>query len=108
MESGLTTAQKQQTELVVMITPEILPNNSPGVTTQLPKAVEPYMPPVQSKKGVEQPAPAFRSNQGAAIVSPAVPVASAVPTTTNGSARDAAAAMSALTANTRPVVNAVT
>jgi pilus assembly protein CpaC len=98
-------AQKNQTELVVMITPEILPNNSPGVTTQLPKAVEPYMPPVQSKKGVEQPAPAFRSNQGAAIGSPAVPVASAVPTTTNGSARDAAAAMSALTANTRPVVN---
>jgi Bacterial type II and III secretion system protein len=100
-------AQKNQTELVVMITPEILPNNSPGVTTQLPKAVEPYMPPAMSKKGVEQPAPAFRSNQGAAIASPVVPVASAVPTTTNGSARDAAAAMSALTAgtNTRTVIN---
>jgi pilus assembly protein CpaC len=98
-------AQKQQTELVVMITPEILPNNSPGVTTQLPKPVEQYMPPAMSKKGIEQPAPAFRPNQGAAIVSPIVPVASAVPTTTNGSARDAAAAMSALTANTRPVVN---
>jgi pilus assembly protein CpaC len=99
-------AQKNQTELVVMITPEILPNNSPGVTTQLPKAVEPYMPPVMSKKGVDQPAPAFRSNQGAAIVSPTVPVASAVPTTTtNGSARDAAAAMSALTASPRTVVN---
>jgi pilus assembly protein CpaC len=100
-------AQKNQTELVVMITPEILPNNSPGVTTQLPKAVEPYMPPTMSKKGVEQPAPAFRSPQGAAIATPVVPVASAVPTTTNGSARDAAAAVSALTAgtNTRTVIN---
>jgi pilus assembly protein CpaC len=102
-------AQKNQTELVVMITPEILPNNSTGVTTSLPKPVETYMPPLQSKKGVEQPAPAFRSNQGAALTTPAVPVASAVPTTTsgttNGSARDAAAAVSALTPNTRTVVN---
>ena len=99
-------AQKNQTELVVMITPEILPNNSFGVTNSLPKAVEPYMPPTQSKKGVEQPAPAFRPNQGASIETPAVPVATAVPTTTtNGSARDAAAAMSALTSNTRAVVN---
>jgi pilus assembly protein CpaC len=99
-------AQKNQTELVVMITPEILPNNSSGVTTALPKPVETYMPPVQSKKGLEQPAPAFRPNQGASIVTPAAPVAAAVPTTTtNGSARDAAAAMSALTSNTRSVVN---
>ena len=30
-------AQKNQTELVVMITPEILPNNSPGVTTSCPR-----------------------------------------------------------------------
>ena len=60
-------AQKNQTELVVMITPEILPNNSNGVTNALPKPVETYMPPVQSKKGLEQPAPAFRPNQGAAL-----------------------------------------
>ena len=98
-------AQKNQTELVVMITPEILPNNSFGVTNSLPHAVEPYMPPVQPKKGVEQPAPAFKPTQGASIETPAVPVATAVPTTTNGSARDAAAAMSALTPNTRAVVN---
>ena len=31
-------AQKNQTELVVMITPEILPNNSTGVTSTLPQA----------------------------------------------------------------------
>ena len=35
-------AQKHQTELVVMITPEILPNNSKGVTPNLPRTPEPY------------------------------------------------------------------
>ena len=43
-------AQKNQTELVVMITPEILPNNSPGVTPNLPKLVEPYLPPIVQQK----------------------------------------------------------
>jgi pilus assembly protein CpaC len=100
------TAQKNQSELVVMITPEILANNSNGVTTTLPKPIEQYLPPVMSRKGVENPPPAFKSNQGASVTAPVVPVASAVPTTTtNGSARDAAAAMSALTSNTRTVVN---
>jgi pilus assembly protein CpaC len=33
-------AQKNNTELVVMITPEILPNNSPGVTPNLPNMLE--------------------------------------------------------------------
>jgi pilus assembly protein CpaC len=99
-------AQKNQTELVVMITPEILPNNSNGVTTILPKIVEPFLPPIVQKKGVEYPAPPFKSNQGASVETPAAPVASAVPATApSGSARDAAAALSALTANTRTVVN---
>jgi pilus assembly protein CpaC len=102
-------AQKNQTELVVMITPEILPNNSNGVTTILPKIVEPFLPPIVQKKGVEYPAPHFKSNQGASVETPAAPAASAVPATApSGSARDAgaaAAAMSALTANTRTVVN---
>ncbi len=35
-------AQKQQTELIVMITPQILPNNSSGVTRDLPRIQEPY------------------------------------------------------------------
>jgi pilus assembly protein CpaC len=99
-------AQKGQTELVVMITPEILPNNSTGVTTTLPKPVEPYMPPVQGKKGLDQPAPAFRGNQ-TSVTTPAVPVASAVPapSAATPSAKDAAATMTNLTKNTRTVVN---
>src|SRR4029077_13509322 len=50
-----------QTELVVMITPEILANNSPGVTPNLPKLAEPYLPPITMKKDIPVPAPAFRA-----------------------------------------------
>ena len=53
-------AQKDQTELVVMITPEILPNNSRGVTPNLPKLQEPFLPPLADpKKPVTPPPPAF-------------------------------------------------
>jgi pilus assembly protein CpaC len=52
-------AQKNQTELVVMITPQILPRNSPGVTTTLPKTPEPYMPQMPAKKLFDAPPPAF-------------------------------------------------
>jgi pilus assembly protein CpaC len=52
-------AQKNQTELVVMITPEILPNNSNGVTPNLPKIQEPFMPPLPPKKQLDMPPPAF-------------------------------------------------
>ena len=44
-------AQKNQTELVVMITPQILPNNSPGVTPNLPRLDEPYLPPLHDRAG---------------------------------------------------------
>ena len=50
-------AQKGQTELVVMITPEILPNGSVGVTPVLPRPIEPFMPP--AKKTFEPPPPPF-------------------------------------------------
>ncbi len=43
-------AQKDQTELVVMITPEILPNNSRGVTPNLPKLPEPFLPPLPIRR----------------------------------------------------------
>jgi len=43
-------AQKNQTELVVMITPQILPRTSPGVTPNLPRQGEPYLPPMPAKK----------------------------------------------------------
>jgi pilus assembly protein CpaC len=55
-------AQKEQTELVVMITPEILPNNSTGVTSRLPLTPERFMEPLPSNRLHEQPAPAFNPN----------------------------------------------
>jgi hypothetical protein len=48
-------AQKEQTELVVMITPQILKRNSTGVSPQLPNMVEPFMP--APKKSTPAPAP---------------------------------------------------
>jgi pilus assembly protein CpaC len=56
-------AQKEQTELVVMITPEILASGSSGVTSNLPRQVEPYMPPV--KKTFDPPSPAFQTPSAA-------------------------------------------
>jgi pilus assembly protein CpaC len=52
-------AKKEQTELVVMIEPVILPRNSPGVTSTLPQQTEPYLPPVPPKQVVPPPPPAF-------------------------------------------------
>jgi pilus assembly protein CpaC len=77
-------AQKDQTELVVMITPEILPNNSRGVTPNLPKLQEPYLPPLADpKKAVTPPAPAFGAHRAqpapAVAVAPMVPVTPVVP-----------------------------
>lgn len=102
-------AQKNQTELVVMITPEILANNSPGVTPNLPKLAEPYMPPITLKRDVPIPAPAFR----AADDQPVAPVAAAKPTpaakTADTKTPSPAAAASTLTANSparRTVVHA--
>jgi pilus assembly protein CpaC len=67
-------AQKDQTELVVMITPEILAPNSTGVTNELPRQIEPYMPPPAAKKSFPAPPPAFRgSGSGATNVAPQVP-----------------------------------
>ncbi len=57
-------AQKDQTELVVMITPEILPAGSPGVTRELPRMIEPNLPPVSGKKTFPAPAPAFSPGSG--------------------------------------------
>ena len=51
-------AQKDRTELVVMITPQILRNDSPGVTSDLPRMSEPYLPALPADKSL--PAPAAR------------------------------------------------
>ncbi len=57
-------ANKDQTELVVMITPQILPRQSPGVTSQLPSTPEPFLPPVPAKKLVDPLPPAFTPTRG--------------------------------------------
>jgi pilus assembly protein CpaC len=58
-------AQKNQTELVVMITPQILPNNSSGVTTALPRLQEPFLPALQERESLPPPPPAFTAPSGA-------------------------------------------
>jgi pilus assembly protein CpaC len=52
-------ANKDQTELVVMITPEILARTSSGVTNALPRTPEPFLAPLPDKKTVEPLPPAF-------------------------------------------------
>jgi pilus assembly protein CpaC len=49
-------ASKEQTELVVMITPEILPTDSPGVANQLPRTPDTFMTPLPDNK-LKQPLP---------------------------------------------------
>jgi pilus assembly protein CpaC len=56
-------AQKDQTELVVMITPEILPNGSNGVTPNLPRMAEPFLSPIPPKKTIEMPPAPFRGGR---------------------------------------------
>jgi pilus assembly protein CpaC len=63
-------AQKNQTELVVMITPEILPNNSRGVTSRMPRTPEPYLGPLSEKETLEAPAPAFTPERPTSITKP--------------------------------------
>ena len=99
-------AQKNQTELVVMITPEILPNNSSGVTPSLPRTPESYLPPLSNKQSIEAPPPAFLS-AAAAQPTTSVPVASQ-PVAPASPAAAAAAAVSALTPSGPRVDSAAT
>ena len=52
-------SQRDQTELVVMITPEILPSDSPGVTPSLPRYPDTFLPPISDRDVRPTPAPAF-------------------------------------------------
>ena len=105
-------AQKNQTELVVMITPEILSNNSPGVTPNLPKLAEPYMPAIPQKDVKPTPPPAFRSadTRPTAPVADATPApakpAAAKPADKKASPAAAAATLKANSDSTRTVVRA--
>jgi pilus assembly protein CpaC len=57
-------AQKNRTELVVMITPEILRAGSTGVTGTLPRQEEPYLPGLQQNRSIAPPPPAFPTGAG--------------------------------------------
>ena len=66
-------AQKNQTELVVMITPTILRRGSTGVSPKLPDIVEPFMPP--ATKTMPAPAPWNPGAPPQAAAAPQAPVA---------------------------------
>jgi pilus assembly protein CpaC len=68
-------ANKDQTELVVMITPQILTRSSSGVTPTLPGTPEPFLAPIPAKKLVEPLPPAFTPARAGAAVSPAAAAA---------------------------------
>lgn len=94
-------AQKDQTELVVMITPVILPNNSNGVTPTLPRTPEPFLSKLPEKKTVAPPAPAF--GDARALMAPvAVPNASAPQPARGGAANAAAAVSNPIPGGTKP------
>ncbi len=100
-------AQKNQTELVVLITPEILPNNSRGVTPNLPRLQERFMEPMPERNTLPQPPPPFPPQ--AAVPGAQAPVAAATVAVggapaQNQSAQSAAAAVSALTPSGPQVV----
>jgi pilus assembly protein CpaC len=96
-------AQKNQTELVVMITPTILPRNSPGVTPTLPRMTEPFMPAQPANKAVPMPAPAFTTPPpSAAVVTPAGKPARGA-RTADMTPEAAAAVMTGLGASSLPV-----
>jgi pilus assembly protein CpaC len=57
-------AQKNRTELVVMITPEILRAGSVGVTGTLPRQEEPYLPGLPQNRSIAPPPPAFPTGAG--------------------------------------------
>ena len=63
-------ANKSQTELVVMITPVILPGDSDGVTSNLPRLIEPYMAPLPETKTKPSPADAFTPDRRSSVSVP--------------------------------------
>ncbi len=55
-------AQKNRSELVVMITPTILKEGSNGVTGELPRLKEPYLSPLRDNESIAPPPAAFQSS----------------------------------------------
>jgi hypothetical protein len=75
--------QKNATELVVMITPQILRRDSVGVTGDLPRMVQPFIP--YEQKTMPPPAPAFSTPEARSVapVGDAAADATAVPANGN-------------------------
>jgi Flp pilus assembly secretin CpaC len=94
-------AQKDQTELVVMITPVILPNNSTGVSPTLPRTPEPFMSKLPEKQTLTPQAPAF--GDARALMAPVpVPTAAAPQPARTGAANAAAAVSTVPPAGAKP------
>ena len=87
-------AQKNRTELVVMITPEILREGSHGVTGDLPRQSEPYLSPLSQKKSIASPPPAFQGG-GPVSVAEEAPKPPAAPAPVVDKKAEAAAAAAA-------------
>jgi pilus assembly protein CpaC len=92
-------AQKNQTELVVMITPEILANGSRGVTPDLPRGTEPFIAPIPERELMPAPPEAFEAERRGTSTDAAPPVAPQV-AAAQGPTADPIAALSALTPST--------
>lgn len=92
-------AQKDRTELVVMITPEILRRDSTGVTTALPRQPEQYLPALPQKRTTDAPPPAFRPGRPQEQTPPteAAAAPAAAPVAGQASPADAVRAVLALT-----------
>ena len=94
-----------------MITPEILPNDSPGVTPNLPRQPEPYLPPVQDDETAPAQPPAFQGRRSRRRRPRPLPARRRRPRrsrTARPSPADAAAMLKATSPATRTVVQAPT
>ncbi len=84
-------ANKAQTELVVMITPEILADESAGVTTDLPRLPEQYLQPLPENRTRPEPPPAFTPERRSSVSAPVPGEAAAAERKALESAREQAA-----------------
>ena len=96
-------AQKEQTELVVMITPEILANDSVGVTNTLPRTPETFMPPVSEKQAKPPLPPAFTPAARSRADGTTTPVVAPTGKTLDSSEQAALAAAQRIDAQQRAV-----
>src|SRR5262245_29234817 len=107
-------AAKNQTELVVMITPQILPRTSVGVTGNLPRTPEQFLPPMPAKKLIQPLPPAFTPSRSGFTTSGSDAAASTSPAANpsmmsaseSATAEAVKAAIAAAAANAAPVAAA--